>query len=54
LQQLDHPAQRRGMEVFIFCQVTVEEELRCVDNREPAVAFAADRIVVEALGLIVS
>lgn len=46
LEQLDEPAQQSGVEELIVGELAVEEQLRGVDDREAAVALAAERVVV--------
>jgi hypothetical protein len=49
LQQLDHPAERGGLEVLLLSELTSEEQLGGVNDRQAAVALAANDIVVEGL-----
>jgi hypothetical protein len=54
LQQLDHPAERGGVEVLLLSELTSEEQLGGINDGQTAVAFAANDIVVEGLVVGVS
>jgi len=46
LQELDHPAERGGVEVLFLREIASEEQLGGIDDGQAAVALAADNIVV--------